>query len=771
MLSTSGLPAGGGTAAVTHLHGTDKGGEQRSPGGGNFEKRSSGLDEQPKGGGLSLPSASPVRRISAPPPNSLTKEQMEFAWPLQEPLQPLPPIGEPTGRPQNGRSLAGDTLGTPKNGTPKNVNNNVPSRRPSVCPALRRASTGTFGKVGAAAKRKGQERWFQVFGTLLGMNQSAGHGVCINQKLEEQLWESALLAAKIEEATVDLYTKAKEAGLDLSEIAKIFREQIFGAHSYVTIINKSNNPQRGGMGAYAYKHIVGHPAQEYDLDVQIGAGAFGVVRKARHRRTAENHAVKSVPKSTADDAMLFSEIEIMRHLDHPHVMRLYNTFEDETHVYMAFELCTGGSFFELLAQRGFLTESLAARVFRQILGVVSYLHGRSICHRDLKPENFLVSRKTEDLLSLQMKLIDFGTAKRFDLENLVTKVCTPHYVAPEVLKKGAEPYSEKVDVWSCGIVLFQMLSGNMPFHRDSELQLLRAVRKGLFEFQPESLWSLVSESAQNLVSSCLAVDAGERFSADKAFHHEWIHARQVEEDVSLNDKLMKQMHTFLTNNRLKRVALRIIASQIKDESIDALRGIFLTMDGDNSGSIKRSEMEEAVKRLDVGVMARAGMVEIMCQLDPTGSGSVEYTEFLAATMSKEQYLREDVCKSAFVRLDGDGDGVITRRDLGRLLADREGVRDAGLEGATIAELTSELDAMLRNSDADHDGGINFEEFMELMADENSHFATSAVASRRGRGRKSYSAKDFSRLDDVLRMSSCDDLGEFMDSDDESDDDE
>merc|ERR1719296_342060 len=169
-------------------------------------------------------------------------------------------------------------------------------------------------------------------------------------------------------------------------------------------------------------------------------------------------------------------------------------------------------------------------------------------------------------------------------------------------------------------------------------------------------------------------------------------------------------------------------------------------------------------------MARAGMVEIMCQLDPTGSGSVEYTEFLAATMSKEQYLREDVCTSAFVRLDGDGDGVITRKDLARLLADREGVRDAGLEGATISELTSELDAMLRNSDEDHDGGINFQEFMELMADENSHFATSAVASRRGRGRKSYTAKDFSRLEDVLRMSSCDALGEFEESDDESDDD-
>lgn len=234
---------------------------------------------------------------------------------------------------------------------------------------------------------------------------------------------------------------------------------------------------------------------------------------------------------------------------------------------------------------------------------------------------------------------------------------------------------------------------------------------------------------------------------------------------------MYQMHQFLTNNRLKRVALRLIASQIQDESIDRLRSIFLTMDDDNSGTIMRAEMEEAVQRLDVDPMAQAGMVEIMCQLDPTGSGAVEYTEFLAATMSKEQYLKEDVCMSAFVRLDNDADGMISRKDLARLLADREGVRDAGLEGATISELTSELDAMLRDCDDDHDGGINFHEFMELMADESSHFADSAVASRRGRGRKSYSAKDFSKLGSIWRNGSQDDLGGLEeDSDDEDEDD-
>jgi calcium-dependent protein kinase len=104
---------------------------------------------------------------------------------------------------------------------------------------------------------------------------------------------------------------------------------------------------------------------------------------------------------------------------------------------------------------------------KQILSAVNYLHtNKLICHRDLKPENFLVLRKVQ-LDQLQLKLIDFGTAKRFSEGKLVTKVCTAHYVAPEVLKRGEVAYTEKVDVWSSGVMLYMLLCGFMPFHHES----------------------------------------------------------------------------------------------------------------------------------------------------------------------------------------------------------------------------------------------------------------------------------------------------------------
>merc|ERR1712113_966186 len=108
---------------------------------------------------------------------------------------------------------------------------------------------------------------------------------------------------------------------------------------------------------------------------------------------------------------------------------------------------------------------------KQVLSAVSYIHAKCICYRDLKPENFLLSKKG-DVKGAKVKMIDFGTARRFDITPLTTKVCTVHYVAPEVLKKSMDPYTEKVDVWSSGVILFVMLCGVPPFHSDNDQELM-----------------------------------------------------------------------------------------------------------------------------------------------------------------------------------------------------------------------------------------------------------------------------------------------------------
>merc|ERR1712187_535014 len=229
-----------------------------------------------------------------------------------------------------------------------------------------------------------------------------------------------------------------------------------------------------------------------------------------------------------------------------------------------------------------------------------------------------------------------------------------------------------------------------------------------------------------------------RYTAQQAFQHQWV--QQLDGNAAsdlLNKDMLGNIHRFLAHNRLKKLALHIIARQVNDEAIEQLRNIFMSIDKDNSGTLTVDEMEEAVCQLGVGQMEQAGMIKVMRALDPSGSGSVEYTEFLAATMKRDQYLKEDVCKSAFIRLDIDGDGIISRRDLSKLLDDQDLLRSCGLAGRTFSELVNFLEHIMKEVDGNNDGGVSFAEFMELMAGEGSLLEVDSAVHKRKRKASKY----------------------------------
>lgn len=472
-------------------------------------------------------------------------------------------------------------------------------------------------------------------------------------------------------------------------------------------------PQALGNGQLMiYKHHAGSPKEVYDLDVQVGEGTFGSVRKAKHKKTGQTHALKSCPKRLIAPEELWAEIEIMKQVDHPHIMRLYYTFEDDVSIYLASEMCEGGELFDALVRAGVLTESVASTLFTQILSAVTYLHASSICHRDLKPENFLLSKKG-DMKDAKVKMIDFGTAKRFDLAPMTTKVCTVHYVAPEVLKKSQDPYTEKVDIWSCGVILFLMLCGQPPFHSDDDKELLKLVKKGKWEFKPQKAWKSVSDEAKQLISFLLRLKVEERYSASEARNHVWCNTQADNDRATIDEGTLTQIRTFVAQSRLKKVALQIIARQVSDDTIEELRHLFMSVDTDNSGSLTMEEMNEALLQLKVADDVRLEMVRLMSEIDVDRSGSINYTEFIAATISKQEYLKEEVCKAAFHVFDVDGDGVISKRDLVTLLSsghdDNEGYAGINVE---------EVNDIMKEVDANGDGQMSFEEFMQLMADKS-----------------------------------------------------
>jgi calcium-dependent protein kinase len=208
----------------------------------------------------------------------------------------------------------------------------------------------------------------------------------------------------------------------------------------------------------------GRISDTYSLGKKLGDGAFGCVRVAKHKLTGIIRAVKTIDKTSVEQSndrdRLLSEVAVLKMLDHPNIMKLYEFYEDSKHYHLVMELYTGGELFDKVLELSHFSESLAADVMKQVLSGVTYCHKHQIVHRDLKPENLLLESKEKNA---QIKIIDFGTSKVFAGEGgkkMNQKLGTPYYVAPEVLKRK---YDEKCDVWSCGVILYILLVGYPPF--------------------------------------------------------------------------------------------------------------------------------------------------------------------------------------------------------------------------------------------------------------------------------------------------------------------
>eukprot|EP00929_Paragymnodinium_shiwhaense_P009515 TRINITY_DN113708_c0_g1_i1.p1 TRINITY_DN113708_c0_g1~~TRINITY_DN113708_c0_g1_i1.p1 ORF type:complete len:770 (+),score=223.38 TRINITY_DN113708_c0_g1_i1:99-2408(+) len=465
---------------------------------------------------------------------------------------------------------------------------------------------------------------------------------------------------------------------------------------------RGNNPT---ANLKIYQHLNGHPEQCYELGVVMGSGTFGTVRQGKHKRTSATHAIKTVNKSEIPEDELWKEIDIMKDMDHPHIMRLYYTFEDDLHVHLSMDLCFGGELFDAIANSDGFSEQVAALLFKQCLSAVAYIHQNGVCHRDIKPENFLLSQKERDLKKAKVKLIDFGTAKRFQLHALTTKVCTVHYVAPEVLSRKVLQYTEKVDVWSCGVVLFVMLSGSCPFDGEDDRTVLKKVKSGKYSFEPANIWTVISQGAQDFIRQMLCVSVPERLGAITAHRSHWFEEQQKSlernETTSLDVGLMQQMRSFVGHSRLKKVALQLIARTVTNDHLERLKEMFLQIDNDMSGSLSMDEMEEALRRLKVPMSVHAEMKRLLLEMSATGDGQINYTQFLAMTMKEQEYLNDSVLSATFKALDVDGDGQISVHDMKTSL---------GLTEADMADMAD----MINECDKDGDGLLSLTEFKLMM---------------------------------------------------------
>eukprot|EP00931_Biecheleriopsis_adriatica_P056332 TRINITY_DN33380_c0_g2_i1.p1 TRINITY_DN33380_c0_g2~~TRINITY_DN33380_c0_g2_i1.p1 ORF type:complete len:654 (-),score=122.55 TRINITY_DN33380_c0_g2_i1:195-2156(-) len=432
-----------------------------------------------------------------------------------------------------------------------------------------------------------------------------------------------------------------------------------------------------------------------DNETKLGQGTFGIVRTGTVKATKAARAVKSISKELMKErvSVLKHEIQVNLRADHPHLVMLYEIFEDRDHLHLVMTLCHGGHMQAYVEDNGRLRLGPAAAAMKQLLRAVFYLHRNWICHRDLKSENLLLLHPGPftGLGSNLLKLADFGLSCFFKKgEILVSNVGTPSHMAPEVVAKR---YNKCADMWSCGVIFFFLMSGTLPFDVKEE---------GVKRFQyslGSAAWEQAGEDAASFIASLLERSVRKRVTAKDGLKHPFIlNNVPIPPAAEIKPGMLARLKKYRSMDRFKRAVLNVVASLLSEAAAAPSHRVFEFLDVSGDGLIAIDELSKIVGKKE----AEQVFTEAY-ERGGTRNQYFTYMEFLAATFDWKRYLTKAVLQTAFSCFDHDGDGSISMSELasGRLLGH-----------LTARELQSTLEHLDKNGDQE----IDFDEFTRFMQD-------------------------------------------------------
>ncbi|XP_063843507.1 serine/threonine-protein kinase BRSK2-like isoform X1 [Scylla paramamosain] len=291
----------------------------------------------------------------------------------------------------------------------------------------------------------------------------------------------------------------------------------------------------------------------YRLEKTLGKGQTGLVKLGVQCVSGKRVAIKIINREKLTESVLQKverEIAIMKLIEHPHVLGLYDVYENKKYLYLVLEHVSGGELFDYLVKKGRLTPKEARRFFRQIISALDFCHSHSICHRDLKPENLLLDEKNS------IRIADFGMASLQPEGSMLETSCgSPHYACPEVIR-GEKYDGRRADVWSCGVILYALLVGALPFDDDNLRQLLEKVKRGVFHIP-----HFVPPDCQDLLRGMIEVNPEKRFTLEEINKHAWVIAGGKGE-LELERPMMEvvQTHIIPTKDSIDPDVIRNMAS-------------------------------------------------------------------------------------------------------------------------------------------------------------------------------------------------------------------
>ena len=460
---------------------------------------------------------------------------------------------------------------------------------------------------------------------------------------------------------------------------------------------------------------------KYIISKIIGEGGYGSVIKVIHKSTGQVRAMKIISKDNLrpgyTELEIFREINILKKLEHPNIMKLFEFYSDDDSFYLINEFCSEGDLSEKLAKVGRFNEKIVKLLMFQIFSAVLYLHSNNVIHGDLKLENVMVDNinyeedkkkidnnrlsfnkrlsfvssykidiqnlqnvineeeinknKYEHIKNFEIKLIDFGAAKIFTKykKQFDDTVGTLVYCSPEVLKNN---YDSKCDIWACGVIMYILLSGEIPFAGDTEEEIMKSIINKQPSFD-SSFFLNVSDNAKDLIKKCLNKNKNQRINAKEALNHLFFNNdidpyNLFNEDLTIiMHKVLNRLKNFSTSSKFHQAILVFIAYNFAEKKqTQELKRVFFAINKDMDGKIKLKELYKAFQTNKMK-MIKDEVSKIIKEIDFNKSGYIEYEEFIRAALRKEDLFTDINLKEAFDLFDINKKGYFTSNEMKEVL--------------------------------------------------------------------------------------------------------
>ena len=492
------------------------------------------------------------------------------------------------------------------------------------------------------------------------------------------------------------------------------------------------------------------PYVNYQELMTLGSGAYGTVKKVcLIKNPSTVRAMKIIPKENflenIDSTKLIDEIRILKNLDHPNIMKIYEFYVDKDNFYIISDFCDQGDLFRKLEKLGKMNEIVVKFIMDQILNAVAYLHSKNVLHGDIKLENILlytasndkcrrftsinmdindlvdlqdeinransVTKRSKnflnDMLNYEVKLIDFGCSKYFvdkkKHKNLSGIIGTALYCSPEVVD---DLYDEKIDEWSCGVLMYILLCGEPPFRGKTEEEIFEKIKKCQYSFKPKE-FDEVSNNCKDLIRKLLEPKKRKRIKASEALRHPFFteyfnpnKAMTANKDLNILKKLIhykkgkskfhEAIYAFACNNYMT----------IDEEK--KLRAVFRYVDKDEKNKISRKDLISALIEINI-CLSEENFNNLFKLLDANQTDYIEYQEFLRAACDKNSLLTEENLRGTFLALSGGKEkNYINENDIKKFI-----FRDANIQENIFNEYLEQFGMK-------KDEKISFEQFYDII---------------------------------------------------------